>query len=129
MNQELNIGELRNAEDVKTMDKIGDDYKQSADILNRLTAEQREFIKNVVNGLPEKAAFMAVYRAQVGDWDGKAEPLFIITEEDAQIIAKDILNRELTPEEMHAVKKGVESGLDDWSMVVSVAVRYAAGQG
>ena len=127
MNQELNIGELRNAEDVKTMDKIGDDYKQSADILDRLTVEQREFIKNVVDGLPEKTAFMAVYRAQVGDWDEKAEPLFIITEEDAQIVAKDILDRELTIEEMHAVKKGVESGLDDWSMVVSVAVRYAAG--
>lgn len=64
-----------------------------------------------------------------GMMDEKAEPIFIITEEDVQITAKDILDRELTPEEMHVVKKGIESGLDDWSMVVSIAVRYAAGQG
>jgi hypothetical protein len=56
------------------------------------------------------------------------EPLFILTEEDAQIMAEDVIGRELTSEEMRGVKKGVESGLDDWSIVMSAAVRYAAGE-
>ena len=54
--------------------------------------------------------------------------LFILTEEDAQIMARDMVGRELTPEEMQVVKKGVENGLDDWSIVMSTAVRYATGE-
>jgi len=54
--------------------------------------------------------------------------LFVLMEEDAQIMARDLIGRELTPEEMRDVKKGVENGLDDWSIVMSTAIRYAAGE-
>ena len=105
-----------------------DDYEQSINILNRLRSGQKEFIRKVIDGLPEKAAFVKAYRAWEGKWDEKPEPLFILTEEDAQIMAKELIGRELTPEEMRGVKKGVENGLDDWQIVMSAAVRYAAGE-
>ena len=105
-----------------------DDYEQSNNILDRLRSEQKEFIRKVVDGLPEKAAFVEAYRTWVGKWDDTPEPLFILTEEDAQITANDLIGRELTPEEMRVVKKSVENGLDDWQIVMTTAVIYAAGE-
>jgi len=104
-----------------------DDYEQSINILNRLRSGQKEFIRKVVDGLPEKAAFTEAYRAWVGEWDEKPEPIFILTEEDAQIMARDTVGRELTPEEMQVVKKCIDSGLDVWSIIMTTAVRYATG--
>jgi hypothetical protein len=54
----------------------------------------------------------------------KTDPLFILTEEDAQIMAGDLIGRDLTDDEMRIVRKGVESGLE-WSDVLAAAIRGA----
>ena len=49
--------------------------------------------------------------------------IFIITVEDAQIVAEERLGRELTPDELYYVRKGVESGLElCWWDVLNVAI-------
>ena len=48
--------------------------------------------------------------------------IFGITVEDVQRIAIDKLGRELTVEELDAVKKGVEYGLVIWDEVVRYAI-------
>lgn len=49
--------------------------------------------------------------------------LFVLTEEDAQIMAKEILGRSLSLEEMKGVKKGLENGLDNWSEVMGISIK------
>ncbi|MCD6162730.1 MAG: hypothetical protein J7K40_10000 [candidate division Zixibacteria bacterium] len=101
-------------------------YETALTILKKLTPEERGWLRQASIGGVEEQAFRDAYHTWMGEeWKETPEIIFIITEEDAQIIAKDILDRELTPEEMHVVKKGIESGLGDWSMVVSIAVGYA----
>ena len=106
-----------------------DDYEQSINILNRLRSRQKEFIKNVVDGLSEKAAFIEAYRSWVGKWDEKPEPFFALSDEDLQWIAKDVIKRDLTEDEIHQVRKGVEAGLDDWSEIAAIAIRGVTGEG
>ena len=106
-----------------------DDYEQSINILNGLRSRHREFIRKVVDGLPEKAAFIAAYRAWVGKWDEKPEPFFMLSNEDLQRVAKDVIKRDLTEDEIHQVRKGVETGLDDWSEIAAIAIRGVTGEG
>lgn len=54
-------------------------------------------------------------------------PIFVLTVEDVQIMANDMIGRDLTPEEMHDVRKGVESGLSDWSEIMALAIRGVTG--
>jgi len=51
--------------------------------------------------------------------------LFILTVEDAQIAAHEMIGRYLNDDEMHMVRKGVEAGLGCWSDVMRVAIRAA----
>jgi len=52
-------------------------------------------------------------------------PLFTLTAEDAQIMAHDLIGRDLTAEEIRRVTKMVESGLDEWHGVMEIAIREA----
>lgn len=60
------------------------------------------------------------------DWVSmKTDPLFILTEEDAQIMAGDLIGRDLTGEEIRRVTKMLESGLDEWHEIMRIAIREA----
>lgn len=48
--------------------------------------------------------------------------LFVLTDEDAQILARDKVGRELTDDELECVKKGVEFGLECWEEVMNTAI-------
>jgi len=52
--------------------------------------------------------------------------LFILTFEDAQLSAIDLIGRNLTEEELRGVRKGIEWGLGDWSEVMHSAILNAA---
>lgn len=55
-----------------------------------------------------------------------AETLYILTEEDAQNVAREEFNAELTEEQMYMVKKGLESGLGIcWHDIMRTAVEEA----
>ena len=128
-------------------------YTTASEILKKLTPAEMEWIRQTsYMGSIEERAFRDAYHAWLDEDTDTPEPifvlteedtqtvardvvdvvmsstLFILTEEDAQIVARDLIDRELTPEEMRVVKKGVENGLDDWSIVMTTAVRYAAGE-
>ena len=49
-------------------------------------------------------------------------PIFTITSEEVQKIAKEVIGRELTEEELRRVKKGIEFGLECWEDVVRAAI-------
>lgn len=51
--------------------------------------------------------------------------LFVLTEEDAQIMATQMGVETLTDDQIRRVQKGVESGLDGWSDVLEAAIREA----
>jgi len=51
--------------------------------------------------------------------------LFLLTKEDAQIIAGDIIGRTLSSLEMEYVKKGLEYGLEYWADVMRIAIKRA----
>jgi len=51
--------------------------------------------------------------------------LFVLTFEDAQFAANDLIGRYLTEEELRAVRKGIEWGLGDWSEVMRSAILNA----
>lgn len=53
------------------------------------------------------------------------DALFVLTEEDAQIIAREVVGRELSSEELRYVKKGLEYGFDDWAEVMTIAIKRA----
>lgn len=55
--------------------------------------------------------------------------LFVLTYEDAQLAAKDLIGRELTEEELRDVKKGMEWGLGDWPEAMHSAILNAADTG
>jgi hypothetical protein len=109
------------------MTTFEEELQTARDIIDKLEIHELEFIRSAIDGGTEGTAFREIYNDDVGVWKKKPEPLFTLTEEDAQIAANDMIGRELTPEEMRIVKKGVENGLDDWSIVMATAVRYAAG--
>lgn len=48
--------------------------------------------------------------------------LFMLTFEDAQFAAKDLIGRELTMEELQEVRKGIEWGMDSWPDVMRTAI-------
>lgn len=48
--------------------------------------------------------------------------IFKISVEDVQYIAKKKLGRKLTIDELEAVKKGIEFGLECWEEVVGYAI-------
>lgn len=53
-------------------------------------------------------------------------PVFVITEDDVQEIAREELGVEsLTPEQMHRVKVGLSYGLGDWGEIVRIAIEEA----
>ncbi len=52
-------------------------------------------------------------------------PLFVLTEEDAQIMAEQMELEALTDDQIRQIRKGVESGLDGWSDVLEAAIREA----
>ncbi|HHE37398.1 MAG TPA: hypothetical protein ENL20_02365 [Candidatus Cloacimonetes bacterium] len=51
--------------------------------------------------------------------------LFILTNEDAQIVSRDLIGRDLSSTEMQYVKKGLEYGLDDWAEVMRISIKNA----
>ena len=51
--------------------------------------------------------------------------LFVLTEEDAQIMAEQMGVETLTDDQIRRVRKGVESGIDGWSDVLEAAIREA----
>lgn len=53
--------------------------------------------------------------------------LFVLTYEDAQLAAKDLIGRELTDKELRDVRKGIERGLEDWPEVMRSAVLNSTG--
>jgi hypothetical protein len=53
------------------------------------------------------------------------ETLFVLTEEDAQIMAEQMEIEPLTEDQIRQVRKGVESGLDGWSDALEYAIREA----
>ncbi len=55
--------------------------------------------------------------------------LFVLTYEDAQLAAKDLIGRDLTEEELRDVKKGMEWGLEDWPEAMHSAILNAADTG
>jgi hypothetical protein len=55
--------------------------------------------------------------------DKPMKDIFVITIEDVQNIALNKFGRELTEDELHQVKSGIESGLESWEEVVSYAIR------
>ena len=57
------------------------------------------------------------------------EILFVLTREDAQMMARERIGRELTNEEMHAVEKGLSAGLDGWHEIMAIAIRGVTGEG
>lgn len=54
--------------------------------------------------------------------------LFVLTKEDAQIMASETIGRKLSFMEMQYVKKGLEYGLEDWAEVMSIAIKKAVEQ-
>ena len=54
--------------------------------------------------------------------------LFMLTKEDAQIIAREIMGRKLSLLEIQYVKRGLEYGLDDWTEVMRIAIKKAVEQ-
>lgn len=52
--------------------------------------------------------------------------LFVLTYEDAQMAAKDLIGRDLTEEELCEVRKGMEWGLEDWPEAMRSAILNAA---
>ncbi len=53
------------------------------------------------------------------------DALYILTKEDAQIIARDVIGRELSSKELRYVKKGLEYGFEDWTEVMTIAIKRA----
>ena len=53
--------------------------------------------------------------------------VWAIYEEDVIPIAKRVLGRALTIEEMQYVKRGIAHGLDDWQEIVEDVIREAEG--
>ena len=53
------------------------------------------------------------------------DPLFTLTVEDAQIMAGDLIGRDLTGEEIRRATKMVESGLDEWHEIMRIAIMEA----
>jgi len=51
--------------------------------------------------------------------------LFVLTEEDAQILAAQMEIEPLTDDQIRRVRKGVESGLEEWSDALEAAIREA----
>lgn len=54
--------------------------------------------------------------------------LFVLTKEDALIMASETIGRKLSSMEMQYIKKGLEYGLEDWAEVMNIAIRKAVGQ-
>ena len=54
--------------------------------------------------------------------------LFVLTKEDAQIIAREVIGRVLSSSEIQYVKKGLEYGLEDWAEVMSIAIKRSVEQ-
>lgn len=54
--------------------------------------------------------------------------LFVLTKEDAQIIAGQLIGRKLSSQEIRYVKKGIEYGLEDWAEVMKIAIKKAVEQ-
>lgn len=119
----------------------GIEYKKRVElargILNKLTGEEIELIKKAIGGYQEKIVFKNAYRMTVGDWDiedglddddwviPESEILFVLTDEDAHGMARAMIDRELTDDEMHIVREGIEAGLGDWLFVMRFAIREA----
>ena len=62
------------------------------------------------------------------EWDIRMKQtatLFVLTVEDAQIMAGDLIGRDLTGEEIRRVTKMVESGLDEWHEIMRIAIMEA----
>jgi len=112
------------------MSKFGEDYETALTILKKLTAEERGWLRQASIGGEEERAFTDAYHTWLGeDWkDAAPEPIFILTEEDAQIVAQDMIGRELTESELHDVSNGVQGGLDDWGEIMRIAIRGVTGE-
>ena len=50
------------------------------------------------------------------------EEIFVISVEDIQYLARKMLERELTIEDLERVQKGVEFGLECWEDVIITAI-------
>jgi hypothetical protein len=56
-------------------------------------------------------------------------PVFVLTEADVLQIARQKFGvNELTEEQMHQVKKGIEFGLECWEEVVTAALQEVLGK-
>ena len=62
---------------------------------------------------------------EMAKYEGDKNVLFILTDADAQIMAKERIGRELTEDELYSVRKGLEWGLECWNEVMSVAIDEA----
>lgn len=51
--------------------------------------------------------------------------LYQIIEEDAQLLAQKRIGRKLTDDELYQVKKGIEWGMECWTIVVNTAIDLA----
>ncbi len=51
--------------------------------------------------------------------------LYQIIEEDAQLLAQKRIGRKLTDDELYQVKKGIEWGMECWTIVVNTAIDIA----
>ncbi len=48
--------------------------------------------------------------------------LWCLLEEDAQVMAKEQIGRELTQKELYAVQKGLEFGFEHWTIIMETAI-------
>ena len=59
---------------------------------------------------------------------GEMKTLFRLTDEDAQILAREKIGRELTGCELERIKKGLEFGLECWEEVMITAIEEVADE-
>jgi len=104
-------------------------YDTALTILKKLTPEERGWLRHARRVGVEEQAFQDAYQTWLGeDWTEKSDPIFILTEEDAQKAAQDEIGRSLTEDELHDVSEGVQAGLDDWGEIIRIAIRGVTGE-
>lgn len=68
---------------------------------------------------PPAGQFMRTTRCEQGDI------LFVLTKDDAQVMAKELVGRELTDDEIDTVKQLMEWELEGWQYTLEDAIRRA----
>ncbi|MBW1671998.1 MAG: hypothetical protein JRJ40_11500 [Deltaproteobacteria bacterium] len=104
-------------------------YDIALTILKKLTPEERGWLRQANIGGVEERAFRDAYHTWMGEeWKETPEIIFILTEDDAQIVAQDMIGRSLTENELYDVSRGVQAGLDDWGEIMRIAIRGVTGE-